>query len=146
VRIVLAYLFLLTLSTLDSKAQRFDFSANEAVKVPKATVAQICHYIEVEEGHPMIIGGKYLYVPVFNVLSRSQKPFTDGVYMFASSVHDSGQLFINYKGTAVILRNESVSAILADYSNFLKNHQLAETKQIAYLCAIAEFMKFRHKD
>jgi hypothetical protein len=37
--------------------QSFDFAASEAVKLPKSAVAQICRYIEMEEGHPMTIGG-----------------------------------------------------------------------------------------
>ena len=66
--------------------------------------------------------------------------------MFKSSVHDSGQLFINQKGKIVILRNGSVSEILADYSSFLKQHKLPEATQLAYLSAIAAFMQYQYKD
>lgn len=142
----IAFLILLVLNTSELKAQRFDFAAKESVKIPAPVVAQLCQYIEKRDGTPMTIGGKYLYVPVFNVLHRSQKQFTDGVYMFSSSTHDSGQLFINYKGKVIVLRNGSVPEILADYSSFLKQHKLPETTQMTYLSAIAAFMQYRYKD
>jgi hypothetical protein len=145
-RITLAYLFLLGLISLNAKAQRFDFAAKEAVSVPKSAVAQICHYIEIEEGHPMTTGGKYLYVPVFNVLNRSQKQFTDGVYVFVRSIHSTGELFINYRGKVIILKNDSVPSVLAAYSNFLKHYHLPETKQLSYLSAIASYMQYRYED
>jgi hypothetical protein len=139
-------LLICTLISLSAKAQRFNFASKEAISLPTPVIAQLCRYIEVRDGAPMTIGGKYLYVPVFNVLNRSQKQFTDGLYYFTANSHDSGQLFINQKGKLVILRNGSVSDILADYNNFLKQHKLPEIKQIAYLAAIAAFMQFRYKD
>jgi hypothetical protein len=124
----------------------FDFAAKEAVKLPAPIIAQLCRYLEKRDAAPMTIGGKFLYVPVYNVLNRSQRQFIDGVYIFISSVHDSGQLFINHKGTITILRAESVPEILADYSSFLKQHKIIETTQLAYLSAIAAFMQYRCKD
>jgi len=138
--------WLFTLLSLSAWAQKFDFAAREAVKLPASVIAQLCHYYEVRDGVSMMIGGEYLYIPVFNVLHRSQRQFVDGVYMFVRSSHDSGQLFINHKGKVSILRNESVSAILADYNSFLKQYKLPETTQMDYLSAIASFMQFRYKD
>ena len=143
---IVACLVILVFNAAEVQAQRFDFAAKEAVKIPAPVAAQLCRYIEKRDGTPMTLGGKYLYVPVFNVLNRSQKQFVDGVYMFSSSVHDSGQLFISCKDEIVILRNESVPEILADYSSFLKQHKLPETIQMAYLSAIAAFMQYRYKD
>ena len=141
----MAWLLLLTFNVAEVRAQRFDFAAKEGVKIPTSVTAQLCHHLEKRDGAPMTLGGKYLNVPVYNVLNRSQKQFADGVYMFISNVHDSGQLFINQKGKVVILRNGSVPDILADYSSFLKQHQVPETKQLVYLSAIASFMQYRYK-
>jgi hypothetical protein len=66
-------MLLLALSTQNVRAQHFDFAAKEAIKVPTPVVAQLCHHIEKRDGGSMTIGGKYLYVPVYNVLNRSQK-------------------------------------------------------------------------
>ncbi len=137
---------LLGLGIQNVQAQRFDFAASEAVWMPKAAIAQICHYIEVEEGHPMTIGGKYAYVPVFNVLNRSQKLFTDGIYVFVRSAHSTGELFVNYKGKVIILESSSVVSVLHAYSSFLKLHRLPETTQLSYLSAIADYMQYRYKD
>ena len=141
-----AWLLLLILNVTEVQAQHFDFATKDAVKIPAPVIAQLCQYLEKRDGTPMTIGGKYLYVPVYNVLDRSHRQFTDGMYMFLSSVHDSGQLFINYKGKIVILRNGTVPEILADYSSFLKQHKLPETTQIIYLSAIAAFTQYQYKD
>ena len=66
--------------------------------------------------------------------------------MFVTSVHGFGQLFINHNGKIAILRNGSVPEILADYSSFLKQHQLPEAKQLIYFSAIAAFMQCRYKN
>jgi hypothetical protein len=144
--LIFTFFWLTVSANYQAQAQQFDFSMREAVKVPTPVVAQLCHYLEKRDGAPMTMGGKYLYVPVFNVLNRSQKQFTDGVYMFLSGSHDSGQLFINQKGKVIILRNGSVSEILSDYGSFLKHYPLPETKQLAYLSAIAAFMQYQYKD
>ncbi|MBH8559177.1 hypothetical protein I7X13_14020 [Hymenobacter sp. BT442] len=139
-------LLLLTFGAQSAQAQHFDFAAKEAVKLPASALAQLYQYIEKRDGSPMTIGETYVYVPVYNVLNRSQKQFTDGVYMFILNVHDSGQLFINQKGKVVILRNGSVPEILADYSGFLKQNKLPVTTQVSYLSAIAAFMQYQYKD
>ena len=143
---IITCLILLIFNAAEVQAQRFDFAAKDAVKIPTPVVAQLCHYIEKRDGGPMTIGKTYVYVPVYNVLNRSQKHFTDGVYMFISDVHDSGQLFINQKGKVVILRNGSVPEILADYSGFLKQNKLPVPAQIAYLQAVSAFMQYQYKD
>lgn len=139
---------LLFLSPGLCSGQSFDFAAKEAVKIPTAVTVQIRQYIEKHDGiNLLVIKNQYQYVPVFNVLARSQKQFVDGIYYFTWGSHDSGRLFINQKGKLSFLRNGSTADILADYSNYLKQHPLlTETTQIAYLSAIAAFMKFRYQD
>jgi len=140
-------LMVLILGISTAQAQNFDFAAKEAVKIPTPIELQIRHYIESHDGINLkIFAGHYQYVPVFNVLNRSQKQFTDGVYFFTWGSHDSGRLFINQKGKVVILRNGSVADIATDYSSFLRQHRISEATQVVYLSAIAAFMQFRYKD
>ena len=138
---------LVSLGISTVQAQRFDFAAKEAIKIPTPIELQIRHHIESHDGVNLkIFAGQYQYIPVFNVLNRSQKQFTDGIYFFTWGAHDSGRLLINQKGKVVILRNGSVADITTDYNSYLKQHQLPEALQIAYLSAIAAFMQFRYKD
>lgn len=143
-RSILGGLLLFLLSAASLHAQTFDFAGKEAVKLPEATAVLIRQYIEKHEGISLyLFKGQYAYVPVFNVLHRSQKPFTDGLYYFTWGAHDPGRLFIHQKGKLTFLANGSTTAILADYTAFLKQNPLPEPTQISYLGAIGAFMKFR---
>ncbi|WP_457065289.1 hypothetical protein [Hymenobacter sp. UYAg731] len=144
---VVCWLMFVSLGISTAQAQRFDFAAKEAIKIPTPIELQIRHYIELHDGVNLkIFAGQYQYIPVFNVLNRSQKQFSDGIYFFTWGSHDSGRLLINQKGRIVILRNESVADITTDYNSFLKQHQLPKATQLAYLSAISAFMQFRYKD
>lgn len=115
--------------------------------MPEASLAQIRRYIEVHDGIPQArIGKSYPYFPVFNVLHPHERQFRDGLYYFLWGSHDSGRLVIYQQGTLTFLANESTPSILADYLAYLKRHPLPETTQVAYLSAIAAFMKFRQED
>ena len=118
-----------------------------AGSVPEPTAAVIRQYIEKHDGVRLyLFAGKYAAAPVFNVLQRSQKAFTDGVYFFTWGAHDSGRLFIQRKGKLTFLANASTAAILADYTAFLHQNTLPEATQLRYLGAIAAFMKYRYAD
>ncbi|WP_162910746.1 hypothetical protein [Hymenobacter oligotrophus] len=79
-------------------------------------------------------------------MKRSEKRFVNGIYYFTHSSHDSGRLFIHHKGQIIFLRNDNTSNILTDYSSYLKKYAPSENTRIAYLSAIAAFMKFRSED
>lgn len=138
---------LLVLAPWFCQAQTFAFAGNDAVQVPEAITVQIRQYIEKHDGINLkTFGNQYAYVPVFNVLNRSQKHFVDGIYYFNWGAHDSGRLFINKNGKILIFRNDYVSNILDDYTLYLKQNNLPESTQLAYLSAISAFMKFRTED
>lgn len=140
------FLFLL-LTNSTVKAQSFQFAGKDAVKVPETSLKKIRHYIEKHDGILQLsIGNQYPYIPVFNVLSRKERQFRDGLYYFNWGAHDSGRLFIQRKGIITFLANDSVTGILADYTNYLKQHPLSEATQTSYLSAISAFMKFRYED
>jgi hypothetical protein len=143
-RAILGGLLLFLLTAAPLHAQTFDFAGKEAVKLPEATAVLIRQYIEQHDGISLyLFKGQYAYVPVFNVLQRAQKQFADGVYYFTWGAHDPGRLFIHRKGKLTFLANGSTTAILADYTTFLKQNPLPEPTQISYLGAIAAFLKFR---
>ncbi|MFD2788121.1 hypothetical protein [Hymenobacter rubripertinctus] len=140
-------LLLFAIAPLLSKAQSFDFAGKEAIKVPAAASLQVRNYIETHDGIPQeTINGQFAYVPIFNVLNRSQKQFVDGIYYFTWGAHDSGRLFINKSGALTMLSNNSTAEVLADYSAYLKQNSLPESTRIAYLSAIAAFLKFQQGD
>ncbi|GAB3244722.1 hypothetical protein GCM10027346_42620 [Hymenobacter seoulensis] len=146
-RASLYWLLLLILLTSSVQAQSFDFAGKDAVKVPEASLKQIRQYVETHDGTSMApIGSQYPYVPVFNVLNRKEKQFTEGLYYFTTGSHDSGRLFIYRKGRITFLANGSIASILSNYTSYLKQYPLPESTQVAYLSAIAAFMKFRYAD
>lgn len=147
-RFILGGLLLLALlSGAPLQAQTFAFAAEEAIQVPEATAVVMRHYIKEHDGVDLyVFNGEYAFVPVFNVLQRSQKNFIDGLYLFTWGAHDSGRLLIHRKGKLTFLANESTAAILADYHAFLKQNSLPEPTQISYLGGIAAFMKHRYAD
>ncbi|OGX90587.1 hypothetical protein [Hymenobacter coccineus] len=129
------------------QAQNFHFAANQAIKAPEAVLRPIRQYIAVRDGTPLgPIGHQYPYLPVYKVLAPKEKQFADGVYCFMESAHSSGQLFIYRKGNTTILRNESTLALLTDYTNYLKQHSLPETTQLAYLTAVTAFANYYYGD
>lgn len=101
-------------------------------------------YVELHDGIPMgPIGKQYPYIPVFNVLSRKERQFTNGVYYFFTSAHDSGRLFIAQHGVITVLRSGSMVETLTDFLDFLKQHRnLSESTQATYLAAVSAYMKF----
>ena len=141
----LVLICLLLLPPWLSQAQTFAFAAKEAVKVPASTSLLIKQYIKSTDGVDLL-KDQFSYIPVFNVLNRTEKQFKDGIYYFTWGSHDSGRLFINDKGKITFLGNSSTREILADYSAFLKQTTLPDSTQTSYLSAIAAFMKFRYDD
>jgi hypothetical protein len=146
-RFILGGLLLALLGGGPIRAQTFDFAAKEAIRVPEATAVVMRQYIKKHDNVDLyIFNGKYASIPVYNVLQRSQKQFTDGLYFFTWGAHDSGRLLIHRKGKLTFLANESTAGILADYQAFLKQNPLPESTQISYLGGIAAFMKYHYAD
>ncbi|QIL78351.1 hypothetical protein [Hymenobacter sp. HDW8] len=144
-RLIGCLLFFL-LTSCGVLAQNFQFAGKDAVKVPEVPLKQIRHYVETHDKvSQQPIGKDYPYLPVFNVLKPQQKQFGDGLYYFSWGSHDPGRLFLHQQGTLTFLANGSVKSILADYTAYLNRHRLADTTQLAYLSAIAAFMKFRYE-
>jgi len=146
-RRLIGCLLCLLLTSSGVQAQNFQFAGKDAVKVPAGPLKQIRHYVETHDKvSQQPIGSDYPYLPVFNVLKPQEKQFGDGLYYFSWGSHDSGRLFIHQQGTLTFLANGSLKRILADYTAYLNRHRLADTTQLAYLSAIAAFMKFRYED
>ena len=131
---------------LACQAQSFDFAGKEAAQAPELINSQIRAYIKTHDGISLEAPGtSHPYVPVFNVLKRSQKKFTDGLYYFSWGAHDPGRLFIYSNKKISFLNNGHISDVLRDYTCYLSSNKLPEATQVVYLSAIAAFMKFRYQ-
>ena len=137
-------LLLLLLGPLLCNGQNFNRPLKEAVKVPRPVVLQLIAHLEKHENYPMM-PERFTQLPTFNVLHPSKRDFTDGLYYFISSAHDTGNLFINGKGKVTVLVNSSTAGLLAAYSAYLKQNPLPEATEIEYLSAISAFLKHQYK-
>ena len=92
--------------------------------------------------HWGVVPERFTALPVYNVLHPKQRAFTEGIYYNTGNVHDAGRLFIYRKGKLTFLRSGSTQAVLADYLTFLRSNPLPEKTQVAYLSAVADFLRF----
>jgi hypothetical protein len=125
--------------------QLFHWPASYVVQVPRPVFLQLKEQVQVKE-HWGVAPERFTVLPVYNVLHPKQRAFTDGIYYNIGSVHDSGRLFIYRGGKLTFLRGYSTKALLADYIAFLKHNPLPEKTQVAYLSAVANFLKFLQEE
>ncbi|WP_073112770.1 hypothetical protein [Hymenobacter daecheongensis] len=121
--------------------QDFHWPVRVEVAIPKPIFLQLKQYVEQKEGYN-VVPEQFTHLPVYNVLKPAQKTFTDGIYYYTCSVHDSGRLFINNKGGVTVLRNTSTKDILEDFQAYIKANKLSEHTQVEYLAAISAFLRF----
>jgi hypothetical protein len=124
--------------------QSFNWSLQDAIRVPRPVTSELIKYLEKHENYP-VMPERFTQLPTFNVLHPSQKEYTDGMFFFFYDAHDTGRLFINRKGKITVLDNSSTSAILSSYTVFLKHNPVPEITKIEYLSAISAFLKHQYK-
>lgn len=138
-------LFLLLLIPSIGICQQFDLNGRKPTKLPADIKKELYAYIEKNDGIALSTD-QFAYVPVYNLLSRTEKQLTDGIYFYTWGAHDSGSLFIYNKGKMAILRDGNVAEILTDYKSFLTSNKISEPTQIEYLSIIASFFKHKYAD
>lgn len=146
--LIITRFFFFLLLTAPAYCQSFNFSLKEAITPPETVMKQVRAYVELHDGTQMRrIGKQYPYIPVFTIKNRGERRFSDGIYYFSTSAHDSGRLFIAQRGAVTVLGSGSMIETLTDFLSFLKKHpHLPEPTQATYLTVVSAYMKFWFKN